>query len=473
MSEAAEAEKSIVAMIGDSYSGVSEPVEEVEKFDFEADFQTAVAALVCRDGEFMRRASHLIKPDYFENVGEASLVNLVVQHYAKYRCIPDNVTTASLIRDAAKSGAIRKDVLPELLTARKKIISDALTSREYVEDKLAQFVRHQAVGAAIMKSVALRETGQFDKIEKLMKAAIEIGLNEDGDAYSYFDNIDERTEARLDIASGKRQPQGITTGVMKLDELLYHRGWGRKELASIMGGAKSGKTTALINFAKAASLAGHNVLYITLEVGSGIVSDRMDASLTETLMSELAVKLHHVREKVELARKKAGKLEICEYASGTMNGKMLRERIESYKSPGRNKDGSVRAPIKFDLVVVDYADIMAPIFRTNDAIENSKSVYVDLRAIAFEEDVAMLTATQTNREGHKATVALATHVSDDFNKVRTVDLMISINKTEEEARDGVARLYFAASRNQRSGFTVVVKQNLECMQFITGVLRIE
>jgi replicative DNA helicase len=98
---------------------------------------------------------------------------------------------------------------------------------------------------------------------------------------------------------------------------------------------------------------------------------------------------------------------------------------------------------------------------------------VDLRAIAFEENVAMLTATQANREGHKAAVVKAEHVAEDFNKVRTVDLMISINKTEEEARDGIARLYFAASRNQESGFTIVVKQNLACMQFVTSVLRIE
>ena len=82
----------------------------------------------------------------------------------------------------------------------------------------------------------------------------------------------------------------------------------------------------------------------------------------------------------------------------------------------------------------------------------------------------MLTATQTNREGHKATVAKAEHVSEDFNKVRTVDLMISINKTEEEAKKGIARLYFAASRNQEDGFTIIIKQNLEMMKFVESVI---
>lgn len=162
-----------------------------------------------------------------------------------------------------------------------------------------------------------------------------------------------------------------------------------------------------------------------------------------------------------------------EYPSGTFSPNQLRQLVQRYKTPGRNPDGSLRPPIKFDLIVVDYADIMAPNYRTNDAIENSKSVYVDLRAIAFEENAAVLTATQTNREGFKSTVAKAEHVAEDFNKVRTVDLMISINKTEEEAARGESRLYFAASRNQESGFTVVIKQNLSMMKFIEDVVRIE
>lgn len=116
---------------------------------------------------------------------------------------------------------------------------------------------------------------------------------------------------------------------------------------------------------------------------------------------------------------------------------------------------------------------MAPNHRTNDPIENSKTVYVDLRALGFKHNLAVLTATQTNREGYKATVAKAEHVSDDFNKVRTVDLMISINSTEEERLAGEARLYFAASRNQESGFTIHIKQDLARMKFIESIVRIE
>ena len=116
---------------------------------------------------------------------------------------------------------------------------------------------------------------------------------------------------------------------------------------------------------------------------------------------------------------------------------------------------------------------MAPDYRTDNVIENSKEIYVGLRALAFEFDCAILTATQTNREGYKAAVAKAEHVAEDFNKIRTADVVISINSTEEERDQGEARLYFAASRNQESGFTVRVKQDLKKMQFITNVIGIE
>lgn len=481
MSEAAlkAAESSVASMIGASFSGTApaEPVAEAyegEQFDFNAAFQTKIAALALRDNQFMRRMSGIIRPEFFENIGEGALVNISMKHFQRYGSVPDAATLVAAIRDDAEAKIIRKDVLPLVVAARKEILQADLSNAEYVEEKVVAFARHQALGQALVKCIELRERGQFDKAEELVKEAISIGVSEEGDAYDYFERIKERTEIRLEKASGKRPPQGITTGIPKMDEILYHRGWGRRELATIMGGAKAGKTTALINFAKAASLAGKNVLYCTLEVGANIISDRLDASIAEVIMKELEDKSHTVQEKIlERFDAGCGKLIMHEYPSGTMTPMMLRALLDRYKQAGRNRDGSVRPPIIFDLVVVDYADIMAPNKRYNDVIENSKSIYVDLRAIAFDYNCAVLTATQTNREGYKSAVAKAEHVSEDFNKVRTVDLMISINKTEEEAARGEARLYFAASRNQESGFTIVIKQNLSMMKFVEAVLRVE
>lgn len=469
------AESSAAEMIGRSFEAEKTPTPPTEssdtvldgstdKFDFDTDFQTRVATLTCRSIDFTSRVGHLVKPQYFEDAGEAILVKLALSYYQRNRGLPDKVVMADIVKKSRTANIIKKDAIPFVQDAFKRLyMTDDVTGREYVEERIVEFARHQATTAAILKSVELVQRGEFDKVEQYIKEAVEIGVNEDGGAYDYFSNISLRTAERIDDASGVKPPRGITTGHLKLDEILYHRGWGRKELATIMGGAKAGKTTALIGFAKAASLAKFNVLYVTLEVSAKIISERLDAAMSDTMMKELGKHIRDIEAKVGALEATSGKLLIHEFPSGTFTPNQLRALLDRYEAKGT----------RFDLVVVDYADIMAPNFRFNDVIENSKSVYVDLRAIAQQKDVAMLTATQTNREGYKATVAKAEHVAEDFNKVRTVDLMISINITDEERSKGEARLYFAASRNQESGFTLFIKQDIAKMKFIESIIRRE
>lgn len=464
------AEDSVASMVGSAFEGTASDeaapeAAEVVHFDFNAEFQTRLATLAVRDNEFMNRVGHLLKPEYFESVGEATVVNIARKFHQDYKALPDRSIMAQRIKEDWNAKIIKKDVLPLAIAFHKQVFdAQDLSGRAYLEEKVVEFARHQATTAAILKSVELIEKRDFAKIEKNIKEAIEVGINEDGTAYDYYDTISVRTSERLDDAAGVKPPRGITTGHLKLDEILYHRGWGRKELATIMGGAKSGKTTALIGFAKSASLKNFNVLYVTLEVSARIIAERLDACMSDTEIKTLGSHIKDVEAKIEaLKALPHGYLKVHEYPSGTFSPNMLRGLLDRYKARGT----------LFDLVVVDYADIMAPNFRYQDVIENSKSVYIDLRAIAQEFDVAMLTATQTNREGYKATVAKAEHVAEDFNKVRTVDLMISINITDEERSKGEARLYFAASRNQESGFTLFIKQNIAKMKFIESVIRKE
>jgi replicative DNA helicase len=479
----ATAEVSTVAMIGKTYSGapVSAPeiTCELDKFDFGADFQTKIATHAMRDLSFMRKVGHLIMPDYFENVGEAAVVNIALKYYKKYNDVPDARTAVELFKAAKKDNQIRGDVV-DVATAAMRAVFDKGTgigNSDSTADSVASFVRYQAMAAAILKSAEmldgkLNKDEKFNKIEAVVKAAAAVGVNVDGGEYDYYEKITERTQERQDRTVAGAVPSGITTGNIQINDLLYHKGWGRRELSVIMGGAKSGKTTALIHFGKCGSLAGRNVLYVTCEVSGKILAERLDASISGIAVKALGTKIHEV-EDVILKLPKHGELKIHEYPSGTLSPNMLRALIQRYKSPRLNKDGTVQPAIIFDMVVVDYADIMQPDFRTNDAIENSKNIWLGLRAIAFEENLAMLTATQTNREGNKSVVAKATDVAEDFNKIRTADIVISINTTDEERAAGESRLFFAASRNQESGFTIFIKQNLAMMRFITSIIRVE
>ena len=474
--ELAQAETAVAELIGKTFTTASEPVVEpvvttsdesekgkVAKFQFDTNFQSHVCRLALRDEAFLNHTAHLLRPDYFEHVGEALLVDIALNHFREYHCLPSHAALNEILRNRVKAKTFRKDDQVATIKAAKDAYSGSVHDREFFEDKVAEFVRHQAVTQAIYDSVDMINRGQFDKIGLAVKEALDIGVNRESEAYDYFAKIGERTEKRLEKAAGVKGPAGITTGHAALNKLLYHGGWGRKEMVTILGGAKAGKTTALINFGLAAALTGHNVLYLTLEVSEEIISDRLDACVSDIDMKSLRTRIKDVETKVAAMQARSGKFEIIQYPTGSLTCNHLRQVIERYKAKG----------IIFDMLVVDYADIMAPNFRYNDPIENSKSVYVDLRAIAVEENLAVLTATQTNRDGYKAAVAKAEHTAEDFNKVRIVDLMISINSTDEERASGEARLYFAASRNQEGGFTVFIKQNLSKMRFIESVIRHE
>ncbi|UUZ75561.1 hypothetical protein LP414_27985 [Polaromonas sp. P1(28)-13] len=427
VAERPTAEASIAAMVGEQYSGAasaalvdSEAQQEVSKFEFDADFQTKLATYVMRDLDFMRKVGHLVKPDYFENVGEAAMVNIAMRFFKQYNTVPSRVAAQQYLREDITAKIIRGDMAPAVREAFMAVFSPTpdLSNGDYFAEELARFARHQAVSNAIYKSVDLLGSKKFEQIEKEIRAAVEVGINTNGEEYDYWERIVQRTQARQDKAAGLLPPTGITTGNIKMDELLYHKGWGRRELSVIMGGPKSGKTTALINYAKAAALAGFNVLYVTLEVASAILSERLDASISDTMIKELGIKIHDVKAKVEALMARAGEFKIHEYPSGTFTPAMLRQLIERYKSPALMPDGTVRPPITFDMICVDYADIMAPDNRVDEARENSKQVWLALRAIAHTENVAMLSATQTNRDGMKSTVATMDTVADDINKVQ-------------------------------------------------------
>lgn len=445
-------------------------------YTFDEPFQEKIVALSLRDPAFVARAEGLIRPEYFEATAHAALVNIANRYYETYRKTPgDKTTIAHLIRRDLINKVITKEIATacvRALTDRKQADIDAglapglfqvdVSDRDYVVDQVATFARNRAVSQAILESVEDVDKNDFDRINKRMREALDVGAHSDTGMYDYGESVEARTHERLDRAAGKLPPTGITTGHHEFDKLLYHKGWGRKELSVLLGAAKMGKTTALLDFGISAcgSAEKHNVLYVTLEVSAKIIADRLDARVSDTKMSDLDKNIHTVKSAVQVFMKNAGKFIIQEFPSGMMKVSDLRRLIERYKSKGTI----------FDLVVLDYADLMQPERLTDSTTENSKSVYVNLRGLAMQEGFALLTATQTNRDGAKKAVATATDVAEDFNKIRIADVVISINKTDEERKVGECRLHFAACRNQAGGFTVRVRQEVEKMKFFAEFL---
>lgn len=432
-------------------------------FDFEEEFQAKIAALTVRDPDFIRRTRDCVEPGYFDNVGNSLIVNLAQTYYDRYARLPNNLTVwVQLIKDAIASKQLREQFKETVVEALRAAFKADLSDVEYCVDKISEFSKHQEILRALNESIQLVSKGQFDQIEKRMKKAFLKGAAGNYRELDYWESVNQRTQARKDRLSGLIKPTGIPLGIPAIDNMLFHKGFGRRELTVLMGAAKKGKSMGLGEFALRFSKQGYNVLYATLEVANEIIAARMDANITRTELKNLDDNAHSVEDKVITERNKGvGKLFVLEFPTGSLTPNMLRARIEHYKAQG----------VKFDVIITDYADIMAPNIRTNDPIENSKDVWVGLRAIGQEEDAAMVTATQTNRDGFKSDTARAEHAAEDFNKIRIADLVMSINRTDEERARGEARLFFAASRNQEGEMTVVIKQTLASMNFIDKIVQ--
>lgn len=432
--------------------------------EFDGDFESRLAAYFCRDHRFLTQAHDLVAPSQFSDAANGLLVSIVGNYYRLYRAAPGAATLMELVKTAFAKKTIRKEMLPEIKEALGRILKEKLTDTQYMVDRVATFARSVAFDDALLKAAELKDKGEFEKALQLMQRVNALGATGGDDVYEYYGSAADRMEARESEARGDAPPTGVTTGIRVLDNLLYHKGWGRREMVLFMGFAKSGKSTGMGEFSVNATLAGFNVLYLSLEVHTKIISDRMDARLSETEMESLIDKRDEVYRSLRDmgAEGSLGKLYIVNRPPGTVCANDVVRIVESLIARG----------VTLDMLVVDYADLMRPNFRSGDAREDGKSIYTDLRAVFDTYNVAGITATQTNRDGGSSEVATMFHAADNIEKVRIADLIITINKTEEERAKGEARLFLAGSRNQKGDVSIRIKQNLDQMRFIEKVLDI-
>ena len=427
-------------------------------YDFGTDFQTLILGYLFRDVEFNVRTQGLIRPDYFESEVHGVLASIAIKYYDTYKTVPSKPSLEILLKDALDKKLIRAELKPDVVDMLRTAYAQPLTDINFTVEQVSKFARRQALSTAILECANLIDKGAYDDVEPIIQRAVMVGDNQDHGQYDFFAEAENRFKYREEVLAGRIRPTGITTGYKDMDDAMYHKGWGRKELSVLMAPAKAGKSMGLVTFGMNAVAAGYNVLFVSLEVATKIVADRLDANLSGIPLNDLSLQLKKARDKAVATSARAGVFKIHDFPSGSLSPIELRRLIHRYAATGT----------KFDLVIVDYADLMRPDREVDETRENSRKIYLGLRAIAHEFDCAVLSATQTNREGFKAPVADMHHVAEDINKVRTVDLLLSLNP---DAGKGEASIYFAASRNQASA-TVVVKTNLAMARFIESIIEV-
>ena len=436
-----------------------------KKYDFDEKFQNKVLAMLLRDEAFANRVEGLCKPEYFDSDAAGWLANLHGEHFKKYRQIPSGTVVTNEIRKEKAAKRLKQGFVDELKPILKYIYGTPdLSNRDYTADAVSVFARERAIEAGLLQAADQLENGaDVADIRKTLGAAMDVGDNDSQSRLDILGDLKDRIDRRtaLITSTSLATRGGITTGHKELDAMLYHKGWGRKELYCLMGGLKSGKSMGLVHFAINAAREGHNVLYVTLENSADITADRMDANVADVDIRKLDVSPGAISAAWDkFTTNGGGILKVEELPMYTTKVSDIRRLIRRYQSQS----------IIFDLIVVDYADIMASETKYSEKRHESAEVYAHLRNLGKEENAAVLTATQSNREGMKANTAKATDVAEDINKGRLVDLLLSINADDDEKKRGEMRLWFAAARNTEDGVGLQVRQARNKMKFIESVI---
>lgn len=433
---------------------------------FDQAFQEQLAAHFLRDDVFVQTVGSLIEPSYFDNETLAALVSVQAEYVTRYqKCC----TLKTFVQVLQRMVAAKRVQIADMAEAKRLLTvihMDPLADRDFVIDTIAEFARMQALSNGTLVLADALDSGNRDTIDKALEvvaAAKDVGAADAQKATDYKNGLAERMAYRSARAAGTLTNGGITTGSPELDKLLTpHGGWGRKELSILMGPPKSGKTAGLLTFAVGAAAAGKKVYYASCEVGEDILGDRMDANISGVPLKELETRFKEVETEVAKwsGHSSTGELVIEAFPIRTLKVSQLKRILKRFEAQGK----------KFDLIVVDYGDIMAPERNESDKRHELAKIYQDLRALGTTMDAAVITATQTNREGTKKAarnVTDGTDAAEDYEKVRTADVLITINASPDDRANGQVVLYFSEMRNAESGLRVRFGQDIACMRFIT------
>ena len=219
-----------------------------------------------------------------------------------------------------------------------------------------------------------------------------------------------------------------------------------------------------MSFGINAAMSGKAVFYASCEVSKEILSDRADSNISGIPFERLNDDPAKVALEVEDAwDRTTGFMTVEDFGAGELKVSELNRVLDQYAQRGT----------MFDLVIIDYIDEMAPEVKDTDRRHDLASITRGLRALARSMDVAILTATQTNRAGSKNArrdITSSEDVAEDYNKVRIADAIITINRSEEDMDAGEVVLYWADMRNARSNRRFRLKQQLECFRFIESYI---
>jgi replicative DNA helicase len=380
------------------------------------------------DEEYTRKTLPFIKGEYFQESSEKLLFDEIQSYVNKYNTMP---TKEALVIEIDKRVNLTDDQHKKTIALVKEITIDPeVSDTKWLIDATEDFCQEKAIYNGIMQSIQILDDKNKNNTEKLDKGSIPKIL---ADALSVsFDNhighdfIDD-AETRYDFYHKveKRIP-------FDLDYLnrITKGGLAEKSLNIVLAGTGVGKSLFMCHCAAANLTMGKNVLYITMEMAEERIAERIDANLMNVELDRLIGMPKDVYlKKVETLREKTkGKLIIKEYPTASANVNHFAHLLNELK---------LKRQFIPDIIYIDYLNICSSARMKMGSSINSytyiKAIAEELRGLAVEHKVPVVSATQTTRSGYTNSDVGLEDTSESFGLPATADLMFALISTEELA----------------------------------------
>ena len=282
---------------------------------------------------------------------------------------------------------------------------------DWFMDEFEQFTQHKALERAIISSADLLEKHDYGAVEVLIKEAVQIGLARDMGT-DYF------ADPRARLMKIKSNNGQVSTGWPTLDKRLFG-GMNRGELNIFAGGSGSGKSLFMQNIAINWVTQGLSGIYLSLELSEELCAMRMDSMIAGIATKEIFKELDDLEVKVKIFGKKSGDLRI-KYMPAQSNVNQIRAYL---------KELEVQTGKRADFIMVDYLDLIMPVsakVSPSDLFVKDKYVSEELRNLAKEFNILLITASQLNRSAVEEIEFDHSHISGGISKINTADNVFGI-----------------------------------------------
>lgn len=410
------------------------------------DFQNKVLACLVRIPEFNAVARQYLEPSYFEGVVEKNVAKMILDYSRKYESCIGPHEFSMLLADCIKKKIIKPEDLKIYSGFFKSLYAEDVTGWKYYLDHLITFIKRIKTKALIEDCVKkYLPKDNFEAFEKQAGEIFAIRAMEEVEPYDVFSEEAIRAREIYREEMMAVEMSGISTGIKKMDDHLYRRGFWPKELYMIMAGPKRGKTMALLWFSNCCALQSKVCAHFSCEVSREVCADRIDSMNTDIPLRELAMNSELVSDRLA-SRGIGGKLFIYEYPTKRLTIPEIDRQLLKLQ---------IKYGVKVDMLTVDYLDILRPTRRYNDPWFEQAGLAEDLRALGKKYVIPVVTATQINRVGSRKHLAVGSDVAGSFEKVMIADEVITLGATEDEMKEGKLRVHFSESRNSGKATFVI------------------